>query len=290
MDQTKQITETLEDFGLSESEAKLYQAALKLGTTSPFSLSKATGIPRTTVYTLLTELALKGLIELESSTGLMKQGTKVIAQNPSVLRDIIWQKRAALTRQELSILDILPQLKGQYLEDEDSQNFQFYPGMKGANFVMFDYTDVNEETYVFDYQIPMDATGRQVMNKNLDKNITRWGRGQAFEYNLIPLNRWSRHVLSYQIGRNPHYLDQVEYRHLPFELQNMSVMVRIRGDRLWIVSVKGEEVWGLKIHSQNLSDSLVGIHQALWKLATPITLEMVKAWGKNEFLEVERTT
>ena len=127
------------------------------------------------------------------------------------------------------------------------------------------------------------------MNKTIDKNIDVWSRGHATEYNLIPLNSWSRHVLSYQIGRNPHYLDRVEYRFLPFELQGMSIMCRIKEDRLWIVSVKGKEVWGLKIHSKNLADSLVSINQSLWKMATPITADMVRGWGKNEFLEIERS-
>jgi predicted transcriptional regulator len=285
--QTK-TTKILQDFGLSKSEALLYQSALKLGETSPFALSKDTKIPRTTVYTVLTDLALKGLIELESSSGLMKQGTKVKAKNPSVLRDIIWAKRADLYKKELSILDILPQLKGDYLKDQVSENFQFYGGMKGANYVMFDYNSVSCETYVFDYQIPMDATGRKFMNQKIDKNINVWQRGNASEYNLIPLNRWSRHVLTYQVERNPHFLDRVEYRHLPFELSGMSIMCRIKEDRLWLVSVKGKEVWGLKVHSQNLADSLVAIHQALWKIATPITTDMIKSWGKNEFLTVER--
>ncbi|MEI6691048.1 MAG: helix-turn-helix domain-containing protein [bacterium] len=289
IDENKKAIKSLIEFGLSENEAKLYQSALNLGETSPFALSRDTGIPRTTVYTILTALALKGLIELESSTDLMKQGTKVRAKNPSVLREILWGKRAELYKQELGILDILPYLKGEYLKDQASENFQFFDGMKGANYVMFDYNNVNCDTYVFDYQIPMDAIGRGEMNKHIDKNISAWGKGRATEYNLIPLNRWSRHVLSYQIERNPHYLDQVEYRHLPFELSDMSIMCRIKEDRLWIVSVKGKEVWGLKIHSQNLADSLVSIHQALWKLAVPITLGMVKSWGKNEFLEVERS-
>jgi sugar-specific transcriptional regulator TrmB len=88
MDIAKRSTQVLKEFGLSENEAKVYQSALELGETSPFGISKSTGIARTTVYAILTDLALKGLVELESSTGLMKQQTKVRAKNPSTLRDI----------------------------------------------------------------------------------------------------------------------------------------------------------------------------------------------------------
>jgi hypothetical protein len=68
----------------------------------------------------------------------------------------------------------------------------------------------------------------------------------------------------------------------------MSVMARIKGSRIWIISVKGDEVWGIKIRSQNLTSSLIGIHQALWKLAIPITEAMIHSWGPNEYLAAEK--
>jgi len=153
---------------------------------------------------------------------------------------------------------------------------------------MFDYDGVDQDTYVFDYQIPMDATGSKEMNEGVDKGINLWSKGKSTEYNLTPINPWTKHVLSYQVERNPHYLDRVQYRYLPFEIASLCLTIRLKGNRIWIVSVKGDEVWGLKIRSANLADSLVGIHQALWKLATPITQEMITSWGPNEYLQAEK--
>lgn len=288
MDIKNRAQTVLEQFGLSSNEARVYQSALELGETSPFGISKSTGIARTTVYAVLTDLALKGLIELESATGLMKQQTKVRAKNPSVLREIFWKKRDGLVKQEVDIVEILPFLKKEYLKDSTNADFQFFPGMDGANHVMFDYDGVDQDTYVFDYQVPMDATGSRKMNEGVDKGIKLWAKGRAIEYNLTPLNPWTKHVLSYQVERNPHYLDRVEYRTLPFELVNLNLTIRLKGNRVWIVSVKGDEVWGLKIRSQNLADSLISIHQALWKLATPITRDMISAWGPNPYLQAEK--
>ena len=288
MDKAKRAQQVLEQFGLSANEAAVYQSALSLGETSPFAIAKQTGIPRTTVYAVLTDLALKGLVELESSTGLMKQQTKVRAKNPSTLREILWAKRESLVKQEVDIVEILPFLKKEYLKDETNADFQFFPGMEGANHVMFDYDGVDQDTYVFDYQIPMDATGSKEMNEGIDKGIKLWAKAKSTEYNLTPINPWTKHVLSYQVERNPHYLDRVEYRYLPFEISGLALTIRLKGNRVWIVSVKGEEVWGLKIRSQNLSDSLIGIHQALWKLASPITKDMIASWGPNEYLHAEK--
>lgn len=288
MDFAKRANEVLIKFGLSDNEAKVYQSALQLGETSPFGISKSTGIPRTSVYSILTDLALKGLVELESSTGLMKQQTKVKAKNPSVLRDILWAKRANLVKQEVDIVEILPFLKKEYLKDTTNADFQFFPGMEGANHVMFDYDGVDQDTYVFDYLIPMDATGNKEMNEGVDKGIKLWSKGKAIERNLISLTPWSQHALSYQVERNPHYLDRVEHRYLPFELSDISIMARIKGDRTWIISVQGDEVWGIKIRSANLANSLISIHQALWKLATPITQATIKTWSPNPYLRAEK--
>ena len=288
MNYQKRTQQVLEQFGLSSNEAKVYQSALELGETSPFTIAKSTGIARTTVYAILTDLALKGLIELESATGLMKQQTRVKAKNPSTLREILWTKRDHLVKQEVDIVEILPFLKQEYLKDSTNADFQFFPGMEGANQIMFDYDGVDQDTYVFDYQIPMDATGSKEMNEGVDKGINLWSKGKSTEYNLTPINSWTKHVLSYQVERNPHYLDRVQYRYLPFEITSLCLTIRLKGNRIWIVSVKGDEVWGLKIRSANLADSLIGIHQALWKLATPITKEMIASWGPNEYLQAEK--
>lgn len=290
MDINNRTQEVLEQFGLSSNEAKVYQSALKLGTSSPYGIAKSTGIARTTVYAILTDLVIKGLVELETSSGLMKQQTKVKAKNPSALREILWKKRSDLVKQEVDIVSILPFLKKEYLKDTTNADFQFFPGMEGANKVMFDYDEVDQDIYVFDYQIPMDATGSKEMNAGVDKGIKLWSKNKSTEYNLTPITPWSKHVLSYQVERNPHYLDRVQYRYLPFEMQGLSLTIRVKGNRVWIISVKGDEVWGIKIRSQNLADSIVGIHQALWKLASPITIEMITSWGPNKYYEAEKNS
>ena len=289
MDQIARTQKVLEEFGLSENEALVYQSALNLGETSPFKISKSTGIARTTVYAVLTDLALKGLVELESATGLMKQQTKVKAKNPSVLREILWEKRKDLIQKEVNIVEILPYLKKEYLKDSSNADFQFFAGEEGAKKVNFDIDSVDQDSYVFDYMTPMDVFGSKETNAGVEHAIKVQSKLKSTEYNLISLTPWSKHVLSYQVGRNPNYLHHVEHRELPFELSGLSVWIHIKGDRVRIVSVKGDEVWGLIIRSTNLSTSLISIHQALWKLATPLTKDKIDSWGENEYLSVEKS-
>ena len=173
MNYQQRTQQVLEQFGLSSNEARVYQSALELGETSPFSIAKKTLIPRTTVYAVLTDLALKGLVELEGATGLMKQQTKVRAKNPSALREILWGKRNSLVKQEVDIVEILPFLKKEYLKDTTNADFQFFPGSQGAAHVTFDFDRVDQDSYVFDYLTPMDVFGTQAINRGVEEAIDR---------------------------------------------------------------------------------------------------------------------
>ena len=51
----------LQDAGLSETEAKIYLAALELGQTSVSRIARKSGIKRTTIYLSLENLMEKGL-------------------------------------------------------------------------------------------------------------------------------------------------------------------------------------------------------------------------------------
>ena len=82
------VDKTLVAFGLTDKEARVYRAALNYEETSPFALSRETKIPRTTVYEILFNLSLKGLVTLVQSDGFSKQQTRIKARNPSMLREI----------------------------------------------------------------------------------------------------------------------------------------------------------------------------------------------------------
>ena len=161
------VVNALKNFGLSKNEIAVYCEAIKHEESSPFTLSQATGIPRTTVYDVLMGLSLKGLIELQQSDGFSKQQTRIKANNPSVLRQILRQKRRALTRTEVDIVSILPFLKGDFHGSEPHADFRFFPGIEGAKTVMYgEHSDgVDVPISVFDNQMPMDAFGAKEMDE-----------------------------------------------------------------------------------------------------------------------------
>lgn len=284
------IYKTLKKFGLTENEAKVYLESLKKEETSPFELAKLTGIPRTTVYDVVMGLSLKGLIKLEQSDGFTKQQTKIQAKNPSILRDILRKKRKDLVSLELDILNFLPELKADFHRDKVNADFQFFPGIEGAKKVYMDKMEAETElpVYVWDIQMPMDIFGRKEMNQLVDWEINFKKNKKRNVKEIMALNDWTRHVMTYQVGRDPKYLETWEIRYLEDPSFEIYQRISIVGDYIRIICAKDKEVWGLKIQSPLLASSFRSIFQVTWQIAKPVTLDVVKSWGENELLIEER--
>lgn len=284
------VVNALKNFGLSKNEIAVYCEAIKHEESSPFTLSQATGIPRTTVYDVLMGLSLKGLIELQQSDGFSKQQTRIKANNPSVLRQILRQKRRALTRTEVDIVSILPFLKGDFHGSEPHADFRFFPGIEGAKTVMYgEHSDgVDVPISVFDNQMPMDAFGAKEMDEYVDRSSAFRKNNVHKNKELFVLSDWTKHATVYQHHRNPNYLSSQDLRFLDHPALDFNLRLVIKETRLLITCAHEEEVWGLIINSKALSSMLLSLFEFLWLQSTPVTTELVESWAGEDYLEFER--
>lgn len=72
------LLEKLQSFGLTQYEAKAFMALVSAGTSTPFQISKLSGIPRARIYDTLESLLNKGLIMKEET----KDGSKTYCSLP----------------------------------------------------------------------------------------------------------------------------------------------------------------------------------------------------------------
>lgn len=285
----KLIERILAKFGLSENETSLYLALLKTGSTSPFHLSRVTNIPRTTIYEIITSLSLKGLITLERSDGFTKQQTKIKAHDPSALRAILWQRRKDLTMLESDVVSILPQLKQGFSKEEANADFQFFSGIEGAKKVYESEVmeDVDLPICVWDYQMQMDAFGREFINTLVNRDTEIIKRGKHKEKELFPLTDWSKHVVTYQYGRDKQYIHERQLRYIDNALFTTKQRISVKGNIVRIVCVEDGENWGIVIHSPALVKTFSSWFAFMWQMGTPVTDTTMKQWGDNEQLKAE---
>ncbi len=285
------IYKTLSDFGLSKNEILVYLEAIKHTEISPFKLARLTKVPRTTVYDVMMTLALKGLITVKTSQGLEKQQTWIVAKNPSVLREMIVKRRDDLNKLDVDVVDILADLKKDHLQEKPNANFSFYPGIAGVKrvFGLIQNIPSNVEIYLWDHFMPMDTMGKEYINQEVAQGLKAKDMSkQKRVKTIIPLNDWTRHVLSYQYGRDPLYTQYHEFRFIDKSKFNLYLDMYVFLDRVALVCAKDEEAWGIMIKSKLLSLSFKSIFEVLWENAIPVTEKFVKSLGENAFLKEEK--
>ena len=79
----------------------------------------------------------------------------------------------------------------------------------------------------------------------------------------------TRHVLSYQYGRDPLYTQYHEFRFIDKSKFNLYLDMYVFLDRVALVCAKDEEAWGIMIKSKLLSLSFKSIFEVLWEKCNP---------------------
>ncbi len=114
------MIEQLEQIGLSNAEAKVYLAMLKLGESKTGQIIEKTSLQSSTVYHVLGSLLEKGVVSF-----ILKGKVKYYrAESPSIFVHFLEDKKRKLN-------DLMPQLKDMEEESKSPQSAKVYKGMKG---------------------------------------------------------------------------------------------------------------------------------------------------------------
>lgn len=118
------IKQNLQVLGFSEEEIIIYLAALEEGCTTPLSLARNTGIPRTTVYLLIDSLVEKNILSL------IEEGTKksYSPASPEELIRIAQKKKIQLQETVLSLRQELPMLQALYGHTKNKPGIYYVSG------------------------------------------------------------------------------------------------------------------------------------------------------------------
>lgn len=113
--------------GLSEHEVQIYMLGLKLGPSPASGLAKRSGLGRTLVYHLLTQLKSKGLVS-EQDTGRNK---KFFMEPPGKLLDIVERKQKELEGLAIQIIQASKDLNSLTLDSSVLPQVRVYEGKEG---------------------------------------------------------------------------------------------------------------------------------------------------------------
>jgi len=128
------IESTLQKFGLSDKEIKVYLTSIKLGPSPVRKIAGTAGINRGTAYDVLKSLVEAGLVTYYHK----EKNQYFIAEDPSKLKDVLEYKQQQLEKMKGEVDDIIPQLKSIYDNANAKPVVKFYEGLAGVKTILQD--------------------------------------------------------------------------------------------------------------------------------------------------------
>lgn len=134
IEQLMNLEASLQQFGLSRKEAKVYLSTLELGKDTVLNISKKSSLKRPTVYLVLDSLAQKGLV----SSIPKGNTTQYSAEKPENILSTLKERQGAIEQ-------ILPELNAIFSVREGKPQIKFYEGKKNIEHIWLQDTFANSE-------------------------------------------------------------------------------------------------------------------------------------------------
>lgn len=236
--------------GFSDNKAKVYQAALSLGTASASAIAQKSGIVRSTVYKILGELIGDGLVELNES-----KVKKFTALHPSALVGVMDDKKKAAE-------NFLPQLLGIFSSSPFKPKMKFYEGEMGKKKVFEDILSLHNETiYTFSpIEEVISAFGKIYSRHFMEKRV----KNKNWRYALRSASNAKQKRGDWELYGSDKALMR-EIRFLPPEL-NCDTLIQIYAEKVGVIASQKEN-YAFIIESKELATLMKQIFIWLWNMA-----------------------
>ncbi|MGH7141616.1 MAG: TrmB family transcriptional regulator [Minisyncoccia bacterium] len=240
----------LEDFGLSEKEARVYLAALEIGRATADQLAKHAKIVRSTTYVQLDSLMQKGLM----STYEEGKKTYFAPESPEMLQRLIAKQKDDLALKERDLGNFLPDLVRHFESAGERPVVRFFTGKEGITAMREETLILNKDEEVliiysldalegiYSYDELREYTQKRSKKGIRIRSIYTKKDGQLAKEDITPLA--SRRFISYQ--QMPITSDFFIFR-----------------DKVAIMALQGN-IFGTIIESKQIADSFRIFFSLLW--------------------------
>lgn len=234
------INKVLQDFGLTENEAKIYLILLKLGSANASEIIQKSKIHRINVYDILERLQEKGLV----SYVIIGKRKHYEAANPKKILQIEEERKNKIKK-------IIPELTSQRALSKAPQEATIYKDKKGIRTILDEITKSKTTVYLF-------ASGWG-FKENFPEYYNIWH--ERFRVNKVKI----KCLISKKFKKNLKIPKPLKYRFLPSEFVFPSTTI-VYEDKIFIIMWSALPI-GILIRGKEISSSYKHYFELLWKLA-----------------------
>ncbi len=256
---SKTLQHYLEKLAIEPEVTDVYIELVKRGYSSALQIARATGISRTQIYRHLEILQQRGLTSAEEMT----YGTLYRALPIENIEALIANREAennSLRRNLGSISQALQTLAGSAGPKATTQHFYGIAGLKQAN---WNLTKAKGEFRVFE---------AAHLNQHLDKAFSRRCRERYIEQQLVSYDLTNATSVS-AAELEPINPKAAHFRHIDPEVLAINFEVYIYNDIVTLLDYSQDQQLALEIHHPSLHTMMRQLYDAMWAIATPMTIE-----------------
>lgn len=256
------LEKALESAGLSEKEAKVYLAALELGSAGGVQLAKKTGINRGTTYLIAENLMLRGLM-----SSVERDGHKHFSsESPARLLARIEKEAATVIERKAALATAMPELEALVKTAGPRPSVRYYEGLQGLEAMRGILYRARREEIVS--ALDLDGLRRHVTSENLrnhQKQLKTYDLGGRILYTCA--DSANEELLLNSVSSQTHEHRRVAHKDFPFAGE-----VVIFKNTVALVSYS-ERIAGSIIEHKDFSRSMRSLFELAWKAAELKTLK-----------------
>lgn len=249
----------LQNIGLEEKEALVYQASLHIGKATADQLAKEAQILRTTTYHQINALVEKGLM----STFSVGKKTFYVAEPPTHLSHLIEQKELGISASKIELQNLLPELLSIYNKRGDRPVVRFFPGKEGLIAMREEILQMEgkELLIVSDYHGLINTFSADERDK--------------FSKRRHKLAIASRVLYTEDPSKDPKVVwtakkyNPSNVRVLPKTSHDLAFDVYIFDESICISSLNDDK-WGVMISGKAIVNSVRLLYEVAWQASSPI--------------------
>ncbi|MFH1564358.1 MAG: helix-turn-helix domain-containing protein [bacterium] len=243
---------SLQNFGLSDKEAKVYQTLLELGPQTVISVTKQAGVNRTTGYFVLESLQQKGLV------GLTQKRKRVLysANDPEIISHYVakqtkeWQERLS------QINKIIPELRAIYQKPTSKPTVRYYEGIDGLKNIYEDSL-LCKEKHIRSYTSTEKL--KDIMGDYAEQYFIRRAQNNIFIRSIATAEPYGFHLKKVQ----KKFLREV--RLMPREKYAITPEIYIYDNKVSYIDLA--EKFGVVTESDEIAKAEKKIYELAWEAA-----------------------
>ncbi|MCX6743145.1 MAG: hypothetical protein NT116_02805 [Candidatus Parcubacteria bacterium] len=261
-----ELIKKLRGIGLSDKMALVYGTILELGIAFPSKIAQITKLNRTTVYHILDDLAIKGLVtEIERKNKIcyqIEKPTKILSYAKSQIR--IAKERAERAQK------LLPDIEGLFSLVPNKPRVRYFEGIDGVKNIYEDHINVEAK-----YEMISFSNVKELMNLLPETFVRDYIKKKEqlgiTTRAIFPADQFSRDY-NKKIYRGIKEKILVQRRYIPQEMFHYDADIAIYGtNKVSIINFQKNTLIGVIIEDETIAGMMKMIFELSWNSTKVVT-------------------